>query len=106
VHTFTSKNVPQNVTVAENGAPLALEFPKDDTVRFACDIHPFMEAWLHVVEHPWFGVSAADGAFTIADLPAGTWELEAEHQKLGKVRTDAFTVGGGGDVEVTFTFAQ
>ena len=106
VHTFTSRNVPENRTIAEGGAPLELAFPKADLVRFTCDIHPFMSAQLFVVEHPWFAVSAADGTFTIADLPAGTWELRAEHETLGKADSGEFTVAGGGEVEVTFSFSK
>ena len=105
VHLYANKNTGVNSTIQPGGADLALSLPSPEKVRLGCDIHPWMSADLYVVEHPWFDVSAVDGRFTIADLPAGTYELEATHAKLGRGRSDAFAVAGGTEVEVTFTFS-
>jgi len=48
-----------------------------------CDVHPWMEGWVAVMSHPYFQVTKADGTFILADLPAGTYEVEAWHEKLG-----------------------
>lgn len=73
-------------------------------VPFKCDVHPWMSAYAGVVAHPFFAVSAADGSFSIAQLPAGTYTLEAWHEELG-TRTAEVTVDGTGAAEVSFTFA-
>ena len=40
-------------------------------VPMKCDVHAWMNAWIGVVDHPYFAVTGADGAFTLANLPAG-----------------------------------
>jgi hypothetical protein len=54
-------------------------------VPIECNLHPWMKAWVGVVEHPWFAVSASDGAFEITGVPGGTYTLEAWQEKLGKL---------------------
>ena len=49
-------------------------------VPFKCDVHPWMKAYIGVLPHPFFGVSAADGSFTIEDVPPGKYTVEAWHE--------------------------
>lgn len=72
-------------------------------VPLECNVHGWMNAYVGVMSHPFFAVSGADGTFTIRGLPAGTYELEAWHEKLGK-RTVSVTVteGGTATAEVSF----
>jgi hypothetical protein len=50
-----------------------------------CDVHPWMRAYAGVMEHPYFAVTKADGAFEIKGLVDGEYTLEAWHEKLGTV---------------------
>lgn len=63
-------------------------------VRMKCDVHPWMFAYAGVVEHPYFAVTGKDGSFKIANLPAGTYTIEAFHQKIGPTgaKTQQITV--------------
>ena len=61
-----------------------------------------MHSNIMVLPHPYFAVSGADGAFTIKGLPAGTYEIEARHAKLG---TKVMTVTVAGDAAATADFA-
>ncbi len=72
-------------------------------VRFKCNVHPWMTAYLGVLEHPFFAVSGDDGSFTIANVPAGTYTVEAWHEKFG-TQTQTVTVGEGEAKTVEFTF--
>ncbi len=73
-------------------------------VRFKCDVHPWMESWMAVLEHPFFAVSGSDGSFSIEGLPAGDYVVEAWHEELG-TQTQSVTVGEDGTVEVNFDFS-
>jgi hypothetical protein len=50
-------------------------------VRMKCDVHPWMLAYIGVVEHPYFAVTDKDGKFKISGLPDGKYTLEAFHVK-------------------------
>lgn len=69
-----------------------------------CDVHFWMASYLHVLTHPFFAVTGGDGVFTISGLPAGTYTLEAWHEKFG-VRTQTVTVQDGQSASVEFRYA-
>ncbi len=69
-----------------------------------CDVHPWMQSFIGVFSHPFFGVTGADGKFTIANLPAGTYEVEAWHEKLGTQKSTV-TVGASDTKTASFKFA-
>jgi plastocyanin len=70
-----------------------------------CDVHPWMRAYCAVVDHPFFAVSGPAGAFTIAELPPGTYVLEAWHERYG-IQREEVTVAAGEETPVTFTFRR
>jgi plastocyanin len=72
-------------------------------VPFECNVHGWMRAYAGVMNHPFFASSGNDGSFTIDGLPAGTYEIEAWHEKLG-TQTQSLTVPETGTVNVEFTF--
>ena len=61
-------------------------------LRFKCDVHIWMFAYVGVLDHPFFSVSAKDGTFKLANVPPGTYTIEAYHRKAGKM-TQKVTVG-------------
>lgn len=74
-----------------------------ETFRVKCDIHPWMNAWVRVFNHPYFCVTASDGVFTIRNLPPGEYRIKAWHEKLG-VEEKTITVTGGRPAKIDFTF--
>jgi len=52
-------------------------------VRFKCDVHSWMTAYVGVMAHPYFAVTSPTGEFTIPNLPPGTYTLATWHEKLG-----------------------
>ena len=72
-------------------------------VPFKCNVHPWMSAYGGVVNHPFFAVSDANGAISISGLPAGTYAVEAWHEKLG-TQTQSVTVKDGETKSISFTF--
>lgn len=60
--------------------------PRDPGIlRLKCDVHTWMVAFVGVVNHPYFAVTSADGAFAIHDIPEGTYEVRAWHEQLGTI---------------------
>lgn len=70
-----------------------------------CNIHPWMEAYIHVLPHPYFQVTGPDGAFELKNLPPGTYTLEALHPVLGAVSAEV-TVPPGGAATQEFRFRK
>ncbi len=50
-------------------------------LRFKCDVHPWMIAYVNVVAHPFFAISGKDGSYRIKNVPPGEYEIEAIHRK-------------------------
>ena len=71
-------------------------------LRFKCDVHPWMFAWVSVFDHPYFAVSGADGKFVIKNVPPGKYTIEAAHRKLGTQTQDVEVKQA--DVNANFTF--
>lgn len=72
-------------------------------VRVECDVHGWMSAYVGVLTHPYYGVTGDQGAFTLQGLPAGTYTIEAWHERYG-TRTQTVSVGAGETKTIEFTF--
>lgn len=73
----------------------------EEFLKFKCDVHPWMFAWVTVTDHPYVTVSAADGTFKIANVPPGKYKIEAAHRKGGKVSQDIEVTAGGAKADFT-----
>ena len=76
---------------------------KEVMIPFKCDVHGWMNAWIGVLDHPFYAVTTADGTFSLKGLPPGTYTIEAWHEKLG-TQTQTITVGAKDTKDVAFTF--
>jgi plastocyanin len=75
---------------------------KEVMVPFKCDVHGWMNAYVGVLDHPFFAVTDAEGAFDIKGLPPGTYTIEAWHEKAGAT-TQSVTIGDKETKEITFS---
>jgi plastocyanin len=77
-------NKESNDVQMPGGADLTYTFAKPEPfLKFQCDVHPWMFAWVTVFDSPYFAVSDKDGKFTIKNVPPGKYTVEAVHRKLG-----------------------
>ena len=82
-------NQEQNMAQMPGGPQLSFSFTKpEEFLKFKCDVHPWMFAWVSVFDHPYFAVSGKDGSFKIANVPAGKYTLKAAHRKAGTATQD------------------
>jgi plastocyanin len=104
VHSLPENSKQFNNAMPMKGMTIKKKFTAPEVmVRMKCDVHPWMSAFVGVVSHPFFAVSGADGMFTISGLPAGTYTIEAWHEKMG-TQTQQVTVPDGGAATADFSF--
>lgn len=66
------------------GTTDVVRLPKGHHVfTMQCSMHPYMQSWGYAVDNPYYAVTDTEGAFTIDDLPPGTYRLKAWHPTLG-----------------------
>jgi plastocyanin len=103
VHTKPTANPEANQVQMPGGADLTFTFDKPEPfLKFQCDVHPWMFAWVTVVDHPYFAVSGADGKFTIKNVPPGKYTIEATHRKLGTQTAEVEVKAEGASQDFTF----
>lgn len=95
-----SGNKEQNMAQVPGAPDLTFSFSKpEEFLRFKCDVHPWMFAWVSVFDHPYFAVSGKDGSFKITNVPAGKYKIKANHRKAGAV-TQEIEVKDGAPTKV------
>ena len=104
VHVFGKVNQEFNQAMPKFQTELEQVFDKVETDPFAikCDVHPWMNAFGVVLDHPYAAVTAPDGSFSIPNLPAGTYQVEVWHELLGS-STHEVTVTEGGTATLDVT---
>jgi plastocyanin len=104
VHTTsTANNTEHNDVQMPNGPDLNYTFDKPEMfMKFQCDIHPWMFAWVSIFDNPYFAVSGTDGKFVIKDVPPGKYTIVANHRKLGEQTQTIEVTDQGATVNFTF----
>ena len=87
------------------GKSRSVRFDKAGVVNVYCDIHSDMAAWVYVVPHHVFAQASAAGRFTLPELPAGRYMLQAWHPDRGEL-TVPVDVPASGDASVTIRFGR
>lgn len=106
VHALPQQNQEFNIAMPAERKEASHTFPQaEEPFRVKCDVHPWMNAHIRVFEHPYFATTGPDGQFTIPNLPAGTYEIEAWHERLG-TQTQTVTVADGGTGSASFNFER
>ncbi len=100
------KNRGFNISQPQKGMETTKTFTTEEVpVPIECNVHGWMHGDVMVMTHPFFAVSGEDGKFSIKGLPAGTYTLEAWHEKLG-TKTATVTVTDNGSATTSFSFSS
>jgi plastocyanin len=106
IHALPTKNTEFNQGQPFQGMEMEHTFDMPEVmIRIKCDVHPWMNGYMAVMDNPFYAVSAPDGTFSIKNVPAGTYTLEAWHETLG-TQTMEVTVGEGGTAEADWQFGE
>ncbi|HKY97543.1 MAG TPA: carboxypeptidase regulatory-like domain-containing protein [Gemmatimonadaceae bacterium] len=80
----------------DNGEVVPFDRLLDHTeqLEISCTLHPWSKAWILVFDHPYFATTEKTGAFSIEDIPPGTYHVKAWHPLLG-VAEQTVTIAAG-----------
>src|SRR5215216_3989116 len=105
VHAIPKSNPEFNFGQQPKTPPVTRTFDKPEIgLSFRCDVHGWMRAYANVVTHPFFAVTKDDGSFEIKGLPAGSYTIEAWHERLGTQTTKVTISDGAAAATASFSF--
>ncbi|MGH9579433.1 MAG: carboxypeptidase regulatory-like domain-containing protein, partial [Terriglobales bacterium] len=108
VHGYAKVNRPFNRSQPAGAADVLVEMKRDEAgppMKVKCDIHPWMNAFVAVVPHPYYAVTGPDGSFKLANLPPGTYTIEAWHEQY-EVMEQTVTIGANEAKKLEFTYPK
>jgi hypothetical protein len=95
-----------NVNKAQPQHSKPLEFVLNNPelfLRFRCDVHNWMFAYVCVMPHPFFAISDSEGSYRLSKLPPGKYIISAIHRKAGE-QTREVNLREGERFEINFVF--
>jgi hypothetical protein len=106
VHGVPQRTREFNRAQSSKGMEDTFRFPAPETgIPVQCDLHPWMSAWVHVSDHPFFAVTKLDGRYAIPGLPPGDYEIVAWHERFPKApRVAKIRIAAGQAATLDFTF--
>lgn len=131
VHTYSPGKEPRtvfNIAQPIKGVRIPVKggrFSQPGPYQATCDAgHPWMSAYVVVIEHPYYAVTDANGRFELRDVPPGTYTIKMWHEGVAVTKTEKqngkvtayhyeapyeelqqITVSAGGTVNVGFTLS-
>jgi hypothetical protein len=94
VRAAAASNPPFNFgqPTVDGGRPLIFASPERLFVK--CDVHPWMSAFVHVLDNPFFVIPDAQGRFSLEGVPAGEYTLVTWHERVGPTVTKVHVEAG------------
>jgi plastocyanin len=96
VHALTFVNGGFNIGQPTRGLETTKTFTAPEIIPVRCDVHPWMSAWIGVVDHPYFAVTDAAGKYSLPALPPGTYRIEAWQEACEPVSKEIDVTSGAG----------
>ena len=104
VHPMPRENKAWNESEPVGEPPIQRTFTKPElAIPIACNIHPWMRAFLFVFANPYFDITPQSGEFALKNLPPGTYTIEAWHERFG-MQDQTVTIGPKESKSIDFTF--
>lgn len=105
-HFLPKANKDWNQSQPEDSTPVEKKFETAEVLIPVKDNqHPWQKAYVSVLSHPFFAVSARNGSYQISGLPPGQYTVVAWHERFGEQRAE-ISVGVSEQKSLDFTFKQ
>jgi plastocyanin len=105
VRSITNNNEVFNVAMPNKNDRITKIFTKAEIfVQTKCSVHPWMSAYIAVLDHPYYSITNDKGEFSIKNLPPGHYTLELWHEVFG-TQTKEVDIAANDkvDIEIKFT---
>lgn len=81
-----------------------LYFDKEEIgIRIGCDVHPWMQAYVSVLPHPYFGITGSDGTVRLDNVPPGDYVVATWHETLGtREKSVTLPASGSDSLELSY----
>ena len=105
IHPTPKLNAEWNQTQSAGQAPIEKSFARSEVlIPVKCNQHPWMKAYIGVLKHPLYAVSADTGTYEIKNVPAGTYTVSAWREGGVPEKTMQVTVTANGAAKADFAF--
>jgi plastocyanin len=89
--------------IRASGSTYTRTFNNPGAVQLLCNIHSTMNAYVFVVDSPFYAKAQASGAFVIHNVPPGKYELSAWHEAASQITRKTIVVGPEGHHDLNLT---
>ena len=104
IKSVTTNNKSFNVPMPKKDQRLTMTFDKPEIfMQSKCSVHPWMGAYIAILDNPFFSKTNDHGEYTIPKLPAGTYTMEVWHEVFG-VQSREFTIHDNENLTFDFSY--
>lgn len=98
----------KNLGTWGKGGKREYQFDKEGSVVLLCNVHPEMEAFVLILQNPFFAVVDEDGNYEIKGVPDGKYTLKTWYENPKKLRpkTREITVKAGEATTADFSLGR
>ncbi|HVY40865.1 MAG TPA: carboxypeptidase regulatory-like domain-containing protein [Polyangia bacterium] len=89
--------------IRATGATYVKTFSHPGVVQLLCNIHATMNAYVVVVDSPYYAKAQASGAFKIHGVPPGRYDVSAWHEAGSTITHRTISVGADGNRDVNLS---
>ncbi len=105
VHSYEGARTLFNVAQVPGMPNIEKTFTQNGVMlKMKCDVHQWMTGFVWVQNNGFFAVTDKDGKFEIKDVPVGTWDVEAWHERFG-TKPGKVTIVKGKPAELKLEFS-